>query len=195
MASSNIITSSNCLTNLKSELQKLSEALHELSDLMDLDSSQLGNTWRDGKYEEFIAGYKPQIAKCEEISQRYLTWCKQVLDPAIEEAIDIETTDVGGDGASGSVSTGSVSSDSTSEGAAAPTSNKFGFNTGKKKSESFKDATHKVQEMGEDARKKEAAAIAWAKKSGDSGSDIPGTDRTTRPAVNMNFLLNGRGGR
>lgn len=191
MASSNLHVSSKCLIELKSELQKLSEALHELSDLMNLDASQLGETWRDGKYEEFLSGYKPQIAKCEEVSQRYLTWCKQVLDPAIEEARNIEATDVGEGGASGSVSVGSADGG----GGAAPVSNKYGFNTGKKKSDSFNTANQKVQELGEE-RKKEAAAIAGAKKSGDSGADIPGTDRTTRPAVNMmNAVLNGRGGR
>ena len=109
MASSYLEVGSRGLTDLKNDLTNLSKALHELYELMNTDMRQVGEAWRDGKYEEFISGYKPQINKCEEISERYSEWCKRVLDPAIDECIDIETQDVGGDGG-GAVGGGASSS-------------------------------------------------------------------------------------
>ena len=100
MATSNAVTSSAALTELKSDLTQLSATLHEIFDLMDADMRQIGNAWQDGKYEEFVQGYRPQINKCEEISVRYSEWCARVLDPTIENIIAVETTDVGGGGGS-----------------------------------------------------------------------------------------------
>ena len=98
MASSFLECGSESLTNLKEDLKKLSESLHEIYDVMNADLSQLGEAWRDGKYEEYVSGYLPYVKKCEEISQRYVDWCTLVLDPAIEKCIAIESSDVGGDG-------------------------------------------------------------------------------------------------
>lgn len=183
--------SSVALEKLQSDLNKLSMSLHEIYNLMNADMSNLGADWRDGKYEEFVSGYKPQINKCEDIANNYEEWCKRVLTPMIEKVKIVEDGDVGGPSSSFPSSSGSGDGLPISGGAPSP--NKFGFNTGKKKSDSFRAASQRVQEMAEE-HKKEAAAIAWAKKSGDSGADIPGTDRTTRPAINMmNALLNGRG--
>ncbi len=98
MASSFLECGSESLTNLKEDLRKLSESLHEIYDVMNADLSQLGEAWRDGKYEEYVSGYLPYVKKCEEISQRYVDWCTLVLDPAIEKCIAIESSDVGGDG-------------------------------------------------------------------------------------------------
>jgi len=114
MASSYLEVGSEGLTNLKDDLTKLSNSLHEVFELMNADMRQVGEAWRDGKYEEFVNGYRPQINKCEEISQRYMEWCKRVLDPAIEECIAIETTDVGGD--SGGSTSGGGSEVSNSAG-------------------------------------------------------------------------------
>ena len=71
MASSYLEVGSQGLTDLKNDLTNLSKALHELYELMNADMRNLGQAWRDGKYEEFVDGYRPQINKCEEISQRY----------------------------------------------------------------------------------------------------------------------------
>ena len=71
MASSYLEVGSQGLTELKDSLMNLSETLHELFELMNTDMRQVGEEWRDGKYEEFVSGYKPQINKCEEISKRY----------------------------------------------------------------------------------------------------------------------------
>ena len=97
MASDYLEVGSQGLTELKGNLTNLSKALHELYELMNTDMRQVGEAWRDGKYQEFVDGYRPQINKCEEISQRYAEWCKKVLEPAIEECIEIEKTDVVGD--------------------------------------------------------------------------------------------------
>ena len=96
----NAVTSSAALIELKSDLTRLSNTLHVIFDLMNTDMSQVGQTWQDGKYEEFVQGYRPQINKCEEISVRYSEWCARVLDPTIENIIAVETTDVGGGGGS-----------------------------------------------------------------------------------------------
>ena len=100
------------LTELKNDLTNLSKALHELYELMNADMRQVGEAWRDGKYEEFVSGYKPRIEKCEEISVRYSDWCTKVLEPAIEECIDAEGTIMdpdqnGGGGGGGAIPGGS----------------------------------------------------------------------------------------
>ena len=105
---SNAVTSSVALTELKTDLTKLSATLHEIFDLMSADMSQVGQAWQDGKYEEFVQGYRPQINKCEEISLRYSEWCSRVLDPTIENVIAVEKTDVGSGGGS-AVGTGMTS--------------------------------------------------------------------------------------
>ena len=96
----NAVTSSAALTELKSDLTRLSNTLHVIFDLMNTDMSQVGQAWQDGKYQEFVDGYKPQIQKCEDISVRYSDWCSRVLDPTIENVIAVEKTDVGGGGSS-----------------------------------------------------------------------------------------------
>ncbi len=127
---SNAITGSVALTELKSDLTQLSTTLHEVFDLMNADMSKVGDAWQDGKYQEFVDGYRPQIQKCEDISVRYSEWCKRVLDPTIDNVIAVERTDVGsgsgsigGVGAAGAVSSGSAAV-STSSGKAG------GFNMG-----------------------------------------------------------------
>ena len=97
--SSNFVESGSVpVTELKDDLMNLSKALHELYELMNVDMRNLGDAWRDGKYEEFVSGYKPKIQKCEEISQRYNKWCKMVLEPYIEDLKDEEGYYVGGEG-------------------------------------------------------------------------------------------------
>lgn len=101
-ASSGAVTGSAALTELKKDLTQLSATLHEIFELMNMDMRNIGTDWQDGKYQEFVEGYRPQINKCEEISERYKEWCMRVLDPTIENVISVEKTDVGG-GSSGSV--------------------------------------------------------------------------------------------
>lgn len=115
MASSFLECGSESLTNLKEDLRKLSESLHEIYDLMSADLSQLGEAWRDGKYEEYVSGYLPYVKKCEEISQRYADWCTLVLDPAIEKCIAIESSDVGGDGGNIGAPIGGISDSGSQE--------------------------------------------------------------------------------
>jgi len=179
MASSYLEVGSAALTELKTDLIKLSASLHEIYDLMNADMTQVGEAWRDGKYEEFISGYKPQINKCEEISQRYTEWCHRVLEPAIEEAIEIETTDVGGDG--GSVVSSSVNT-GTQENVA----------SSGRKVDSFLEGINKMKKEMEEHKKN-----AVIKHVVDSGADP--NERVRRdiaqkpnPAI-INGLLNGRG--
>ena len=108
---SNAVTGSAALTELKNDLTHLSQTLHEIYDLMNADMTQVGEAWQDGKYQEFVEGYRPQINKCEEIAQRYSEWCAKVLTPTIDNVIAVEKTDVGGGGSSvGVVSGGSADS-------------------------------------------------------------------------------------
>lgn len=122
---SNAVTSSAALTELKTDLTKLSATLHEIFDLMNADMSQVGQAWQDGKYEEFVQGFRPQINKCEEISVRYGEWCSRVLDPTIENVVAVEKTDVGM--GSGAVSMGSTTSTSPIDSAGTAVGKK-GFN-------------------------------------------------------------------
>ena len=108
---SNAVTSSAALTELKSDLTRLSATLHVIYDLMKTDMSQIGEAWQDGKYQEFIQGYEPQINKCEEISERYKEWCMKVLDPTIENVIAVERTDVSGGAGGGSTFGGGSATD------------------------------------------------------------------------------------
>ena len=74
---------------------------------MNADMRQVNAAWQDGKYEEFVQGYQPQIRKCEEIANRYNDWCMKVLDPTIENVTAVENTDVSGSSVGGSVGGGS----------------------------------------------------------------------------------------
>ena len=94
----NAVTSSAALTELQSDLTQLSTTLHEVYDLMNTDMSQVGQAWQDGKYQEFVDGFKPQIQKCELISEQYKLWCTKVLTPQIENVMAVERTDVGSGG-------------------------------------------------------------------------------------------------
>lgn len=195
MASDGLITSSVTLIKLKEDLLNLSKSLHEIYNLMDADMNNLSELWRDGKYEEFISGYKPQINKCEEIAEKYEDWCKRVLDPAIEKAIIIEGANVGPDGGSasgGGVSSGGVSSGSGEGGA---------VNAGGSKPLSKRDklliATGRVQQMIKD-NEKMAMNLAIKNKL-DPGMDPNERQRVYNPPLReknpsalLNALLNGK---
>lgn len=113
--------SSAALIELDGDLIKLSQTLHEIYDLMNADMTNVGEFWRDLKYQDFVSGYRPQINKCEDISVRYGDWSKRVLKPTIEKVIKIETTDVSGD--VGGTSTGGGTSGGPIE--SAPKKDKF----------------------------------------------------------------------
>lgn len=95
-SNSGAVTGSAALTELKNDLTQLSTTLHEIYELMNTDMRNIGDAWQDGKYQEFVEGYRPQINKCEEIANRYAEWCQRVLDPTIENVIAVEKTDVVG---------------------------------------------------------------------------------------------------
>lgn len=189
MASSYLEVGSQALTELKNDLENLSKALHELFELMNTDMRQVGEAWRDGKYEEFVSGYKPQINKCEEISERYAEWCKKVLEPAIEECVEIETSDVGGDG--GSAIGGSVAGTGSSDSSGEPREGKFsGFNMGggkksltsAEKAERFRSATERMKEM----MKKTTPGPSG------SGFETPQNERPRLTPQQIAQLLNGK---
>lgn len=99
------------LTELKTDLTKLSQTLHQIYELMNADMRQVNAAWQDNKYQEFVEGYQPQIRKCEDIANRYAEWCARVLDPTIENVVAVETTDVSGAGFNGASVSSGVSSD------------------------------------------------------------------------------------
>lgn len=140
MAANNAEVSSEALSGLQVDLTQLSNSLHEIFDLMSADMSQVGEAWRDGKYEEFVNGYRPQINECEEISVRYHDWCTRILSPAIERVVEVEQSNVGGDGSTTSVSGGSDTAGAgvtgtTDTTSSAKNSNVSGFNIGTKRPE------------------------------------------------------------
>lgn len=190
MASSYLECGSEGLTELKNDLTNLSKALHEVFELMNADMRQVGEAWRDGKYEEFVSGYRPQINKCEEISERYAEWCKRVLEPAIEECIDIEKSDVGGDGGSGSTSGGGSAANSGGSSVESSGGGKFdGFYMGEKtpspnaeKIENFKKATEDLKER---MRKMDI-------KPSDSGFETPQNMRPYWQSQHLANIFNGR---
>ncbi len=112
MDNSGAKVSSAELMTLQSELVQLSGTLHELYELMNSDVSSLGEYWRDQKFDEFLTGYKPQMDKMEEISERYHEWATKDLQITIDNVIVAEEVDVsGGSSSSSGIST---SGDSTS---------------------------------------------------------------------------------
>lgn len=96
MASSNVKTGSEALTELQTNLSHLSEELHGIYELMYDNMIKIQEFWQDDKYNAFVADYRPQIEKCEEISKRYDEWCKKVLQPVIESAQEAENVDISG---------------------------------------------------------------------------------------------------
>lgn len=140
---SNAVTSSVALTELKTDLTKLSATLHEIFDLMNADMSQVGQAWQDGKYEEFVQGYRPQINKCEEISARYSEWCSRVLEPTIQNVIAVEKTDVGSGSGGGSVGGVGVASAGAMAGVGATAGKIGGFNMGGSQSSNLNTAFSK----------------------------------------------------
>lgn len=191
MASSFLEVGSKGLTELKNDLTNLSKALHELFELMNADMRQVGEAWRDGKYEEFVSGYRPQINKCEEISERYAEWCKRVLEPAIEECIEIETTDVGGDG--GSSGGGGAAAAAVSDGASSGSSgsDKFGgFNMGGGKPSSTGKA-EKFRKATEDIKAGKYNHLKPVPP--DSGFETPQNERPHLTPAEWAQILDGRG--
>ena len=115
MDNSGAKVSSAELMTLQSDLIQLSGTLHELYELMNSDVSSLGEYWIDQKFDEFLTGYKPQMDKMEEISERYHEWATKDLQITIDHVIDAEGVDVsGGSSSSSSVSSGSDSTSSSS---------------------------------------------------------------------------------
>lgn len=108
MASSIAKVSSAALSELQSDLTRLSSTLHKIYELMNADMRQVNVAWQDAKYQEFVQNYQPQIQKCEDIANRYSEWCKRVLDPTIENVTAVETADVGSGSSSSGVSAGVV---------------------------------------------------------------------------------------
>ena len=102
------------LITLQSDLIQLSRQLHELYDLMNSDVLNLSEYWRDQKFDEFLTGYKPQMDKMEEISERYNEWATKDLQTTIENVIEAEGVDVSG-GTSVSSSPASDSDNTTPE--------------------------------------------------------------------------------
>lgn len=191
MASDYSKVSSKALIELKTDLTHLSESLHEIYDLMNADMSHVGMYWEDPKYAEFVSGYQPQIAKCEEISERYNEWCKRVLDPTIEKVIAIETTDVGGDG--GSSGGGGVAAAADSSGASSSSGggDKFGgFNMGGAKPSSTGKA-EKFRKATEDIK---AGKYDYLKPvPPDSGFETPQNERPHLSPAEWAQILDGRG--
>ena len=105
--------SSQALGELQSDLRLLSTRLQELYETLNADMSDVEEFWKDPKYQEFVNGYKPQINKCEEISQRYNTWQSTVLQEAKDKATNIEMLNVGGSGLGASMSAGSAAGTAT----------------------------------------------------------------------------------
>lgn len=176
MASSYVEVGSGALMELKDNLSKLSKTLHDIYDLMNADMTQVGQAWQDGKYEEFIEGYKPQIAKCDEIAQRYETWCVKALEPAIEETLAYEGVDVsGGSGSSGGGVSGSGSSGGTNQ---KPMS----------KAALFLQGINRVHELEE---KDTQDKIIMKKASDATGADPRERERISSQILSQ--LLNGKG--
>lgn len=96
MDDSNARVSSPELMTLQTDLVNLSNQLHELYELMNSDISQLSEYWRDEKFDEFLDGYKPQMEKMEEISERYHEWATKDLQVTIDNVIATEGVDVSG---------------------------------------------------------------------------------------------------
>ena len=126
---SNAVTGSVALMDLKNDLTQLSKALHVIYDLMNADMRQVGEVWQDGKYQEFVQGYQPQIQKCEEIANRYADWCTRVLEPTIQNVIAVEQTNVSGaDIGSAGPDGGGIPVDNTGASSAAVDERFSGFN-------------------------------------------------------------------
>ena len=176
MASSYLEVGSAGLITLKEDLIKLSQSLHEVYELMNADMRQVGEAWRDGKYEEFVSGYRPQINRCEEIAQRYEEWCHRVLEPAIDECIEIETTDVGGDGG-GSTGGASAAGGGQTAGSADAAPQK------PSKLDAFRRGIQKAKELNN---------LATAPRPQGSGFATPQNERPHLSPQLMQVLLNGK---
>lgn len=98
MSSGNVTTGSEALIEFQKDLTLLSEELHGIFDLMYDNMIKIQEFWQDAKYDEFVASYRPQIEKCEEISKRYDDWCQKVLRPTIDSVIEVEHADVSANG-------------------------------------------------------------------------------------------------
>ena len=180
MASSYLEVGSAGLTELKEDLTSLSQSLHQLFELMNVDMRRVGEAWRDGKYEEFVSGYKPQIQKCENISERYSEWCKRVLEPAIAECIAYEKSDVGGDGSA----TSSAGSGVSSTDSAPADSIGSAFNMGGKRELSSSEKAQRFREASDKIKNSKPRPQG-------SGFSTPQNERHYSPQF-LNGLYNGK---
>ena len=112
-----------------------------------------------------------------------------MLEPAIEECIDIETTDVVGDGSS-SISGGGTGNGGSGEGTSGSSggSKLDGFNLGGNRSLSSAEKTARFQRGTEKVKEK----IILAKKASDPGFETPQNERPHLSSQQLANLLNGK---
>lgn len=87
---SEVKVGSAVLEELQTDLLNLSSTLNDIYEMMNADVSAVGEQWKDNKFDEFVEGYRPQIDKCGEISERYSQWAKAYLNPVIEHVKKLE---------------------------------------------------------------------------------------------------------
>ncbi len=90
MQNSGTYVSSKSLIELQSDLNKLSERLMEIYDLINQNISSVHEDWTDNKFDEFNENFKPSNDLIQELSEKYKDWAMNYLPPRIEEAIAYE---------------------------------------------------------------------------------------------------------
>lgn len=182
--------SSGELMTLQSDLINLSNQLHDLYELMNTDVSGLGEYWRDSKYEEFLQGYKPQMDKMDEISERYREWATKDLQVTIDNVIDTEGVDVSGS---------NVGSGSFSSGGGSESSSSSSQNAVKSKAELFREGIIRTNKSTSGDQNKDKK-IKFPPKPDDSGADPDfgrsrsmsnGNSNNDKQKQLLNWLLNG----
>lgn len=85
-----IMTDPEALILLRDELIKLSKAIQEIETFLKENIDILGQSWQDPKYIEFRDAFANAQSKCKSISVNYRNWAQNVMQPAINRAIDIQ---------------------------------------------------------------------------------------------------------
>lgn len=85
----------SALTELQSDLNRLSNNLKDLYEVLSDALVILGDYWQDNKFEEFESEFRSRRIMIEELSEKYNSWANVYLPPRIELVRRISEMDMG----------------------------------------------------------------------------------------------------
>ncbi len=161
MSDESVRTGSAIVAELQKSLNAVSASIKEISDLMSTDMRQVGEAWQDGKYQEYVDAFTPQIQKCEEIAEDCEKWSATVLGRVFESAEDYEHTKIASAGGAVSGAGAAAVAGSATTGAVAGTAGKPSrFNNGTEQTSNTESPSKKKIVSRPTAKTKDSSIVS-----------------------------------